>query len=498
MAFGQIIKELFSTDEKNAAAAVQASFIRGLEAKEKTNREEAQRFIDWYNRDREAIIEHLKEAAVKSFDSLDDWAFPIINGVPRTVRRLSMAYREAPEREYTRDGETLDPESKEVAAIAAMYGTMDLNRKLRNLDRWSTLLNTVHAEVVMRKGAIDWDIRLRPDVTVIQDPDDYLAFSALAYKLNVIDPNTLKPVDGWVYWTADRHIFISGGGQEIGMSVKDGSNPYKDGGEPVIPIATIRKQEDVGDYWGRFGADLVEAIQSMNIQLGNIWETTTLQVHGQPLFINIELEPGQEVLLGPKHPLVAKKVTKDDVPPDVKFPKPDPDIQETQAFLDWFIKGNASAYGMPPSAWSMDEQRLSGFAKFMDNIELLEMREEDQTQWQAIESDLFRKSVIVWNYWNEGSKVAEDLDVRVTFPAAKIVETPLEEAQRWTMELADGRRSLVDYFVDTEGLDRARALERALEVAKEKREISAAGPQPLAILPKDEPAEPDEPEDGDE
>ena len=492
MPLGELVRKIFSADTQlSAEAVVQASFIKALEDKDQEEREDAQRLIDWYNRDRKNIKLHLKAQAAKTFDSTDDWQFPVVNGVRRTIRRLSTAYQQPPIRELLRAGKELKATSEVAKKVAKMFSKIDINRKFRSLDRWATLLNTVHAEVVWRRGFIDWDIRLRPDVTVVTDPEDFLEFVKFAYQWTPIDPETLKPVAGWVYWDDERHVFISKGGIQLGLSNTAGTNPYKDPEteQPVIPIATVRKDEDIPDYWGRFGADLVDAFQIMNVQLGNIWETTSLQVHGQPLFINIDVESGKKVLLGPRHPLVATKVTKDDVAPNVLFPKPDPDIEEVQGLLDWFIKTNAAAYGLPPSAWALDEQRLSGFAKFMDNIELLEIRQEDGTQWERTEQELFRLSIIVWNQWaEEADKVPTDLELRVTFPEAKVPETPTEKSTRWAIEIGAGLASAVDFFMEEEGLNAENALMRAIEVATQNKKIRKAGAEPIAALPP-EPSE---------
>lgn len=489
MAVGELVKRIFNTEEKNAAAVVQASFIAALEAKDQEDRLNAQRLIDWYNRDRTAIIEHIATAARKSFEKTTDWQFPVINGVPRTISRRSMAYRQPPVRDYTVAGEEVKDETPVHDAILGMLEGVDVNRKMRALDRWSTLLNTVHAEVVHRKGLIDWDIRLRPNVTIVPDPEDFLEFAKFAYKWAPMDPETLIPVEGWVYWTDEMHAFVGKGGAWAGMSNKEGTNPFRDAkGDPVIPIVTVRKLEDISDYWGAFGADLVDATQAMNLQLGNMWETMQMQTHGQPFFVNVDLPGGATPVVGAKHAIVVKKVMKDEVPPSLTFPKPEPDLAEVQGVLDWFLKMNAGAYGLPPSAWSMDEQRLSGFAKFMDNIELMESREEEIENWEKVENELLAKSAIVWNTLNLGTAVPLDIGVRLTFPEVKIPETPTERTTRWTLAISGGMASLVDYFQEEEGLDAKQAEEKALAVAEMNKKIGKIGVPEPALAPPPIPA----------
>jgi hypothetical protein len=498
MAVGTLIKKIFATDEPSAAAVVLASYIKALEDKDKDEREAAQRLVDWYSRDRAKIIDHLKTAGKKTFESLELWQFPIINGVRRTIQRLSMVYKDPPVREYWKGNTQLKPASAAVEAIERMLKGIQLNRKMRALDRWSTLLNTVHVEVVYRNGAIDWDVRLRPTTTVVPDPEDYLELSKFAYQW-VPDPETLLPLKGWVYWTDEIHQFITERGTAIGMSTEDGRNPYLDpaSGKSVIPVVTVRKLEDVADYWGRYGADLVDAMEASALLLGNIWETTGIQAHGQPFGINLNLKAGEKLIVGARNPIIAEKVTKDLHPPSLTFPKPDPDIKEVQDLIDWFIKSNAAAYGLPPSAWALDEQRMSGFAKFMDNIELIEDREEQLEGWEAVEQDLYRKSVIVWNTWAPDSeRVPEDVEIRLRFPKPKVPETPTEESTRWAVEIKSGLASYVDFYQETEGLNAEDALKRALEVAKVNKQVNKAGAQAMPVgLPPDVPEAPETPEE---
>ena len=199
MPIGSLVRRIFSEDTaRSAEAIVQASFISALENADQAARQDAQRLIDWYNRDREEIKKHLAAQAAKTFDSTTDWQYPIINGVRRTIGRLSNSYQQPPIRELTRAGKPVAPDSSTGKAVSKMFSKIDIDRKMRSLDRWATLLNTVHVEVVPRKGFIDWDVRLRPDVTVIQDPEDFLAFVKFAYQWAPINPETLEPGAGWV------------------------------------------------------------------------------------------------------------------------------------------------------------------------------------------------------------------------------------------------------------------------------------------------------------
>jgi len=485
MPVGEIVKRIFTTDYENAQKVIARTWLDTLEASDKADRDYAQRLLDWYNRDKDEIKKYMQDLAVKTFanEVREQWHFPVINGVPRTIKRLSQAYREPPERELLdAEGEVI-PRSKTdmYDQLKRLYEQFDPNSKLKDLDRYGTLLNTVHFEVVPRGKGIDWDIRLRPKVTVLQDPDNYLDFSKFAHYWAAVDPDseTLKKFTGWVYWTEDEHYLIRQDKVFVGMTMPDGSNPYRDGeGAPVIPIVTLRKIEQ-DDYWGNFGADMVSAMEFANLQLANLYETGLIQTRGIPLLINCGMKSGNVITLGPRDPIAVDNVTKDDIAPDVRFVSPDPDIKEVMDFVDWLVKEIGATYGLPASAWSLEEKRMSGYAKYLDNLELLEGREDEIDMWAAIEADAFEKSRVVYNTWAKqwGAKpIDEELSLKVTFPKTKFPESPKEKAERLAAEFAAGLSSPVDYFMEEEGLDEEAALEKALKIAKHNAEIKRAGP----------------------
>lgn len=452
-----------------AGMLVHNAWIKDLEDSDKEARKEAQRLLDYYNRDRKAIVDHMKEAARKTFgDEVNDWQWPVVNGVPRVIKRLSLAYITAPERRVKRGDKVLETTTKEHALVfgeGGLYDGIDINRKMKEADRYSSLYNTVHFEIVPRKGRIDWDIRLRPGVIVVPDPDDYLQFANFAYEFNPMDPATLKARNGWVYWTPDEHKYIVASGETIGMSLDSGENPY--GGE--IPIVTVRKLIQ-DDYWGSFGADLVDAFEQANLQLGNNWENGFMQTHGQAFAINLGIKPGQTLVTGPKNPINVEDVGREDFPPSLGFVKPDADIEVVLNMVEWLIKNCGQSYGLPPSAWSLDEVPESGFAKFMNNIELFEDREDGQAMWIEIERDAFRKSRMVWNRWsveNGAKQIPEDLELDITFPPVSMPENPSEKMTRYTMGIKAGVSSPVRYFMEEENLEREAAIAKAKEIEEE-------------------------------
>ena len=472
------LDNFFSNIFGSSSIAVTEDIVRNLwiaklEEDEKVARTAAQRLLDWYSKDSTAIYLHLKEAAKKSFDTdeVKDWQWPLLNGVPRMINRLSLAYKEAPERKlfkgYGKDRKEIEVDSEvyeSVFGLEGMFRKIDINQKYKEMDRYSSLFNTLHTEVVPRKGAIDWDIRLRPQTIVVPDPKDCLTYNKIAFACNFMDPNTLIPYGGWIYWSEDFYAMRLTNQDWIGLANEEGLNPYG-----IIPVVVIRKSEQ-DDYWGFSGSDIVDGFEKLNIQFAQTWETGIMQTFGIPFGVNLHLKPEETLKVGPRKPVTVEDVGKDEVTPSLSFPKPENDIDKLTDLITFYLKALGNSEGLPPSAWSMEEIPESGFAKFMNNIESIENREDGINRWKKIETELFNTSRTVHNYYAKEWKVKpipEDIYMELTFPAVKIPESPLERTTRYVAAKAAGLTSAVRYYMEEKGMTEEQATELVVKIQKE-------------------------------
>lgn len=487
MAIDKFLDNIFETirggQESNSELVVRAAWVEKLEQDEKEQRQYAEKLVAWYNRDTPAIRDYIRATAAPLFKkSSRRWLVPVLNVVPRIIKRISLGYVQPPTRRLKQGTNTVDvgsPLWEKVYGSEGVFRLIDINKKYKEMDRWSKLLNTIHVEVVPRRGAIDWDLHLRPGTSVIPDPADYLEFMKLAYAFNPMDPDTLKLREGWVYWSKDLHAYRLNNGEWHGISLTkeagdaEGDNPY-DGEMPIVAV----RQVEQDDYWGAYGADLVEAVEHTHIQLCNMWFNAFMQSHGQPVGTNLKLPVGQKLVIGPDSPLLIDDVLKDDVPPSLVFAKPDSETSTVQEMIEWFIGSSGQCYGLPPGAWSLDETPESGFAKFMNNIELLEDRDDSRAMWLKVEQELFKKSLMVHNRWakeTDGAELLpEDLTLEVEFPPVKFPESPTEKTTRYMVSINAGLSSPVRYFMEEEGLDEDEAKKKAEAIAIENAEIQAA------------------------
>lgn len=458
-----------------------ADDLRSRWMKEAKDRSRALRLVAWYERDRPEIEAFIRKQAKVTFgDETAEWQTPIVNGVYRTVRRLAMTYRTPPERRYYIDDKELT-DQKQLENIKTAFRRLDVDKRMQQLEQWMILFNTAHLEPVYRRGRIDYDFRLRPESLAIGAFDDYLDFDQFARSIEVsrLGEGTAK---GFILWTEDEYIFVREDGFvfpacDAGL---DGSNPFsmQVWREKDLPIPVNRARKVEGrEYWGRYGCDIVDAYEQAAIQLGNLWENVFLQGHGVPIFTNCNLKEGERKRVGPKDPIVVEKVQKDDVPPGLAFAKTEPDIEQTRALIDWFVKQNGGSYFMPPSAYATEEKEMSGFAKLVDSSELIEDREQGLSDFRAIERQNFEASVAVWNANHpvKAEHIDPAIELRVTFPEVEVLQTPQDEATTIALEIQNNLASSVDYIMRKRKIsDREEAKKLALEIIAENADMKAA------------------------
>jgi len=473
----------------------QLAIIEQRDGEEKTEQDLAKRLVSWYMRDRPVILEYLKTQAKITFgDKVERWQWPIINGVHRMVRRSASTYRKPPERKYSLKGKELEPQSPEMLSVKHMLRRIKPTKKYRELDRYSFLLNVAHMEPVWRNGAVHWDIHLRPVVTVIPDPQDHLEIAEF-YKWQIFH-NPDKPgqeIKGYRVWTDKEHYFLRNDGQVFALAwtgQPSTNNPYLGAklrySDKPIPIITVRKLQ-ADEYWGRYGADLVDAFEQAAIQLGDMWQNAFLQSHAVAVLINCLLgdqtKPGQKIDLSAEKPIIVDGVTSEDVLPQINFHKPDTDLEKLQSLIDWFIRNAGSAYGQPPSAWSQENQPESGFSKLVDELEIMEIRDEEIVDWKEIEQKGFEWTKIVHNTWcAPGERVNPEIELETTFKEVEFPMSAQEDAAYWSPAIADNRESVVDYIMKKRKIDnRDEALKVAKTIAQENNELRKMGLDPSAI-----------------
>ena len=129
-------------------------------------------------------------------------------------------------------------------------------------------------------------------------------------------------------------------------------------------------------------------------------------------------------------------------------------------FIDWLIKEICVQRGLPPFSVSTDAVATSGASKIMDNLELMEIRQDDIEILKEFEYKLYEITRAVWNFHNPGKKLDEKMRFAVEFEDQTAEPTELEELNAKKIKVGLGLWTPVEDFIDPDnGVDEAMALE---------------------------------------
>ena len=345
----------------------------------------AQRLYDFYNGDSSEIVKHLEKAMGKTFsgDDIAEFQMLYLPIARRIIDKLCLVYKSGVRRFLENDGST--------DKLQELYEASDITRKQRQWYRYGRLFHTVLVQPVVRQingvDVLNYDILTPNKVTVKEREDNFLLPSEVVYQIAARD-HSGQPTLHSVYWSDEEHYVLNEKGEKIIDEGNVGSiNPYK-----RLPFAVLRMRE-TEDFWGEGETVLANVEEKIDILLVQWMDLMIMQAHGQPVFTNTKLEG--DVKTGPRHPMLLTPYNPDQ-PANFAFVSPQAKMAEVQAGIDWFIEKTAVMYGL--SKTSEEGQVASGFAKMLDNWDLMEQREEDVEILKSFESDLYDITRTVVNY----------------------------------------------------------------------------------------------------
>ena len=437
----------------NMASPDTYSAIGIMESQSEINRiNTAQRLWDYYNGDSDEIVQHLGKALARTFspDDIQEFQLLYLPVMRRIIDKLCLVYKSGVRRFLEQNSSTEN--------LQELYELSDITRKQRQWYRYGRLFHTVLVQPVVRNindvDVLNYDILTPNKVTVKERDDNFLLPSEVVYQINARDSSG-SPTLHTVYWSDDEHYVLNEKGEKIVDEGNIGSiNPYG-----RLPFAVLRMRE-TEDFWGEGETVLANVEEKIDILLIQLIDLMIMQAHGQPVFTNTRMEG--DVKTGPRHPMLLTPYNPDQ-PAGFAFVSPGAKMAEIQAGVDWLIEKTAVMYGL--SKTSEEGQVASGFAKMLDNWDLMEMREEDIEILKAFESDLFEITRVVVNYEKpNGVVLPENEEFSVEFeeynypidPAVELqlkkdkmelgLWTPVDDlmAQDKTLTIKDAKKILKD------------------------------------------------------
>ncbi len=314
--------------------------------------------------------------------------------------------------------------------------------------RFAKLSDVCHIRVVWRNERIEYDIIPSHLITVKEKPDDYTQPEAILMRFIKADKNGEDKLT-YMYMDENETILMN----DQGMFKESTPNEYK-----ILTVLPMRIRE-TENYFGEGDSSLVDINEKIIVALVNAFDNMIMQSHGQPFGVNLGLEAGS-LKTGPKHMIEVNKVMSDMATPTFEFVQPNPSTKEAMEFIDWMIKEACIQRGLPPFSVSTDTVATSGASKIMDNLELMEIRQDDIEILKEFEHKLYEITRAVWNFHNPSRKLDEKMRFAVEFEEQTAETTELEELNAKKIKLAMGLWTPVEDFTDPDnGVDETMALD---------------------------------------
>lgn len=342
----------------------------------------AQRLYDFYVGDYQAIAKHVEKALARTFtaDDINEFQILYFPVFKRIIDKICAVYKSGVWR-------TLDTDSA-TAKLDELYEQSDILIKQREWFRAAKAFDTILVRPVVRKvngkQKLEYDILTPNNVTVIPREDNYLKASLVSY--------AEESVDGvkTVVWTDTEHYLLDQNGGKIAVPGNEQMvNPYG-----MLPFEELRVRS-TDDFWGEGQSILCNVDEKVAILCIQLMDLLIMQSHGQPVVTNARLEG--DVVTGPKHPMVLIPQNPEQQA-GFAFVSPDARIKDVQDAIDWIITKISVLYGLSRSSESGESQAASGYAKLLDNWDLMEQRAEDVEVLKDFEKRLYFKTQLVANY----------------------------------------------------------------------------------------------------
>ena len=341
---------------------------------------QASKNYDWYKKDSIGIAKGIREGLRRIMgkdESIEWFNQQVVNDVPRVVNRLSLVYMNPAERVY----EGLSEEQ-------IKYVTFGLNKWMKEVDKQATLLNTVLVRPIWnaKRKRFTYSIMGCQFATVKTDDNDFYEAIQVSYQIPATLQGRSKEQLINVYWTESEHWAEDLSGNDVTNKLPDmfpegRINPYG-----RIPFAVMRL-ELCNDFWGDGLSDFVNTCESNSILKTGAY---IKQWFTFGVGIGINLNRTDNTMIKPNALIAIDDVKiSDEVTPDLKFVTPDHDVKGDLDFIDNSRRSTLNSLGMSGSSLSEDSTAQSGFAKMIDNLEIMDFNNDKIAIFEEFERDLF-------------------------------------------------------------------------------------------------------------
>ena len=366
-----------------------------------------------------------------------------INLTKKLINRISLVYKDTPIR-------NIESDNYESYAI-------DKDWKMKSFERIHNLLGTLPIHIGWNENKFVYNpiINFEP----IFDEMNPLEPIGLVYILNkrIADINAIDE-DIYVYWTKDQHFMFDTSGRIIHINEED-VNPYG-----VLPFVFLQPNSMVDEFFNEGAMDIALGNKHIDIAMTMLQHQIRSSggqyvIEGRVDASNIQLGLNKVVVLdegGMKN--ISSNIQVSDIMEGIKFQL------QTIAYnnninFDFGLSGSKS-----------------GVALKLENLELLEAREDEVEKFRRIEKQMYNIEKVI-SQTETGVNLPEDFSVdftEVQFP------DPERELQEWDWKFKHGLADKYDYLMHNDP-DKFPDRETAIKYLEDKK-VETDTPQNIFTL----------------
>lgn len=366
------------------------------------------------------------------------------NLTKRIIKRISLVYKDAPVRQ-------VDEKYLEYS------GRKDY--EMKQFERFHNLLGTLAIRVSFKNGKIQRTPVL--EYEPIFDLDDCINPVAIIYPLShPVSSKSSTEDELFAYWSDTEHFLLNGKGEKVKVN-DDDVNPYG-----MMPFIFVQPDTLVDEHWNVGAIDIPEANKQVDIAM------TMLQHHirsaGGQYVINGRVD-ANNIEIGLNKVVVLEDGAMSNLNANTNIAG----IIEGIKFQLQSVASNhhiSFDFGVNGSK--------SGVALKIENLELLESREDATEQFREIERDMFRLESRILEA-ELGLSLSPDFSVdftEVKFP------DPAQEMAEWEFKFKHGIADPVDWLMANDP-DRFLSREEAqAHIEERKQPASSVGKGLLGAL----------------
>ena len=333
-----------------------------------------------------------------------------INMTKKLINRISLVYKDAPTRLIENDN---------YASL-----TQDKDWKMKKFERVHNLLGTIAIHIAWEEDKFKYQPIM--NFVPIMDPMDPLKPIGITYPLNKATADWRNTdEDLFVYWSNEEHYMFDATGRTYKVN-EDNINPYG-----KLPFVFVQPTHMIDEFWNEGAMDIALGNKQIDIAM------TMLQHHirtaGGQYVIEGRVD-ANNVQLGLNKVVVLEEGNMANISSNTS-------IQDIKSGIEFQLKTIAFNNNLTFDFGLSGSK--SGVALKIENLELLEAREDEVEKWRRAEKEIYEIEQIILQ--TETGNVLPD-EISLDYKEVHFPDFDQERAE-WDWKFANGLADKYDYMM---------------------------------------------------